>query len=416
MLRLYNTMDRCIMPFEPRDGREVRMFTCGPSIYGRPHLGNYRTFLWEDVLERYLEYLGYGVRRVMNLTDIEDKALAEAERVGTDVRDLTETNARRFQRECRILRIALPDLLPRSSTSVDQAVALIRILLDKGCAYAHKGDVFFDPLTVKGFGRLYGLDMTRWPRTKRRFKQDTYPGRRWNLGDFILWHGCGEGDTVCWDAPMGRGRPSWNIQDPAMITKYLGYEIDLACGGIDNLYRHHDYNLAIIEAASGREFCRHWMHCEHLLVNGKKMSKSVGNIVYLEDVLQKGYTGEQVRFYLIFGKHRVRQNFTHSHLEKACVVLEELRSFMRALAPAGGTVPAPGSREGCVGPLIELFEAYMNNDLNVEAAVFALLGALKECDAQRQRGQLSEADRIGLLLQLHRIDSVLQVLFDEDSR
>lgn len=415
MLRLYNTMDRRVVPFKPRSGKEVRMFTCGPSIYGRPHLGNYRTFLWEDVVERYLEYLGYTVRRVMNLTDVEDKALAEADRMGTDVRDLTEANARSFQEECRTLRIAPPDWLPRSSTSVDQAVALIRILMDKGCAYEHKGDIFFDPLTVKGFGRLYGLDLSRWPRTKRRFKLDTYPGRRWNLGDFILWHRCGERDTVCWDAPMGRGRPSWNIQDPAMITKYLGFEIDLACGGIDNLYRHHDYNLAVIEAASGREFCRHWMHCEHLLVNGKKMSKSVGNIIYPRDLLQEGFTGEQIRFYLIFGEHRVRQNFTRPLLEKACAVLEELRSLILTLAPTAGEPPASEKKQRPSGVLLELFESCMNNNLNVKAAVHVLQGALKECVARQHGGQLSEADRIDLRRQLRRIDTVLHVLFDGES-
>ncbi len=414
MFRLYNTMDRQTMPFRPRSGKEVKMFTCGPSIYGRPHLGNYRTFLWEDVLERYLEYLGYTVRRVMNLTDIEDKALVEAERMGTDVKDLTEANARRFKEECRLLGIAVPEYLPRSSTTVEQAVELIRILLEKGVAYEYRGDVFFDPLKVKGFGRLYGLDMSRWPTKKRRFKQDTYPGRRWNLGDFILWHGCGGTDTACWDTPIGRGRPSWNIQDPAMIMKYLGSEIDIACGGIDNLHRHHDYNLAVMEAVSGQEFCRHWMHCEHLLVRGKKMSKSLGNIIYLEDLLREGFTGRQIRFYLLFGEHRVRQSFTTLHFEKACGVLAELRSMMTALAPNEGERFSPNKPKAATGAIVEVFEQCMNENLNVKGAVHGLLGALKQAAELQARGLLNEQGRGDIQSQLRRVDGVLRVLYDEE--
>jgi cysteinyl-tRNA synthetase len=416
MFQLYNTMARSITPFKPRNGKEVKMFTCGPSIYGRPHLGNYRTFLWEDVLQRYLEYLGYNVRRVMNLTDIEDKALAEAERIGTNVRDLTEANARHFQEECGLLRIAVPEWLPRSSTTVDQALGLIRILLEKGYAYAYRGDIYFDPLKFAGFGRLYGLDMSRWPKTKRRFKQDTYPGRRWNLGDFILWHGCGDLDTVCWDGEIGRGRPSWNIQDPAMIAKHLGYEIDIACGGIDNLYRHHDYNLAVIEAASGREFARHWMHCEHLLVSGKKMSKSLGNFIYPEDLIRDGFTGQQIRFYLIFGEHRVRQNYTRSQFVKAGAFLAELHSMLKALAPTDVNVSSRSEKKGKDSQVLtELFEQHMNDNLNVKAAFSSIHGALKQYVAFRDRGQVSGEDRRDIQRQLLRIDSVLQVLFAEKS-
>lgn len=417
VLKLYNTMERRVTPFAPRNGREVKMFTCGPSIYGRPHLGNYRTFVWEDVLQRYFESLGYDVRRVMNLTDIEDKALAEAERIGTSVQELTEANALRFQEECRLLRIAIPEWLPRSSTSVDQAVELIGILLKKGYAYRHEGDVYFDPLKFKGFGRLYGLDMSRWPKTKRRFKQDTYPGNRWNLGDFILWHGCGDTDTVCWeaDAQIGRGRPSWNIQDPAMITKYLGYQIDIACGGIDNLYRHHDYNLAVIEAASGQEFARHWMHCEHLLAHGKKMSKSLGNIIHLEDLLREGYSGRQIRFFLVFSAYRVRQSFTRASLDRACRVLDELRSTMEALAPTEAVRVSGRTCEGKPsGVLVDLFDEHMSNNLDVQAGIHSLAGGLKEYLALQARGALSEEERHAIRVQLCRIDSVLQVLLAED--
>lgn len=295
-LRLYNTMNRGVEQFRPRRKGEVKVFTCGPSVYRSPHLGNWRTFLYEDLLVRHLEYLGYSVERALNFTDVEDKAIAEARAKGQRLSQATEPAAEQFMTEAAQLDIKLPEPIRRSSTSVGEAATIIKRLLDKGHAYWHKGDVFFDPLTYEGFGRLYGLDMSRWPRRKVRFKKDTYPGQRWNLGDFILWHGCRHKDMECWETELGRGRPSWNIQDPAMVLQSLGEQMDIWCGGADNLYRHHDYNLAVMEAYSGRELARFWLHGAPLLVRGVKMSKSRGNVVYLADVLGQGYTARQVRF------------------------------------------------------------------------------------------------------------------------
>jgi cysteinyl-tRNA synthetase len=299
MIELYNTMSRRKEAFKPLNRNEVKMFSCGPSIYRRPHLGNYRSFLWEDVLQRYLEYLGYRVQRILNFTDVEDKAVAEAEKEETTLSELTNKVANQFFKDAGDLRLKLPPDIPRSSTSVDQAVELIQVLLKKGYAYWYGKDVFFDPLKCDNFGRLYRLDMSRWPKKKKRFRRDTYPGRRWNYGDFILWHGCNEGDRICWDTEIGRGRPSWNIQDPAMITKHLGFQVDLCCGGVDNLYRHHDYNIAIIEAVSGGIFADCWIHGEHLLVEGKKMSKSRGNIIYPEDLAGRGCCWSRARSWMI---------------------------------------------------------------------------------------------------------------------
>jgi len=301
-LCLTNTLSRKMERFRPLEGRTVKMFTCGPSVYRRPHLGNYRTFLFEDVLLRYLEYLGYEVRRIINLTDVEDKSLAEASEHGLTLEALTEPVADRFYRESALLGMKLPEAIPRSSTVVEEAVDLIETLIRKGYAYKHGPDIFYDPLKFQGFGKLFGLDMGRWPSKRRRFRRDTYPGRRWNLGDFILWHGSQSGESAAqWETRIGPGRPAWNIQDPAAIVKHLGFRVDICCGGSDNLYRHHDYTLAIMESASGHEFCRTWLHGEHLLVDGAKMSKSRGNIVYTEQLLEQGYTAGHLRFFLIYG-------------------------------------------------------------------------------------------------------------------
>jgi len=212
LLKLYNTLTRKLEVFRSLEKGKVKLVTCGPSIYQLPHIGNYRTFVFEDILQRYLEYLGYEVERLLNITDVEDKALAEAENRNITVKQLTDGNIKTFISELRKLKIKIPDHLQRSSLVVDEAVHLIELLLEKGYAYWHtyrgRRNVYFDPLKFEGFGKLYGLDMSKWPKKKRRFHRDTYPSDRWNRGDFILWHGYKKGDKVYWDTKIGKGRPS----------------------------------------------------------------------------------------------------------------------------------------------------------------------------------------------------------------
>lgn len=414
MLELFNTMTRRKELFKPLWDKEVKMFTCGPSIYRRPHLGNYRSFLWEDALQRYLEYLGFEVQRVINFTDIEDKAMSEARKEGIAVNDLTEQVSEQFFKDTRFLRVKLPSFIPRSSTSVPQAVKLIKILLEKGYAYYwDKGDVFFDPLKFKGFGKLYRLDMSRWPKEKRRFHRDTYPGRRWNRGDFILWHGYREGDEVFWDTEIGKGRPSWNIQDPAMITEHLGYQIDISCGGIDNLYRHHDYNLAVIEAVSGKEFARYWVHGEHLLVDGKKMSKSKGNILYPEDLHKEGYSAEEIRFFLLYSQHRKRMNLTRRNLEAARSKLKAFREALGLLldTPSPDEELSHGAVPDLVDSLPQLFEQHMDNDLDIKGAFDALSGAVSKLADYSAKHRVGKSDRSRVGEALKGIDEVFQFVF-----
>ncbi len=413
VLKLYNTMSRSKEAFTSREKGRVKMFTCGPSVYRRPHVGNYRTFVWEDLLQRYLQYLGYGVERVINLTDIEDKAIAEAERNAVNVEQLTGQVVDRFLEDCRLLRVKLPEIIPRSSTSVDQAVKLIEVLLEKGYAYRHRGDIFFDPLKYSGFGRLFGLDMSRWPEKKRRFRRDTYAGRRWNLGDFILWHGKNEGGGPSWDTEIGSGRPALNIQDPAMITKHFGYSIDICCGGVDNLYRHHDYNLAVVEAASGVEFARFWIHGEHLLSRGRKMSKSLGNIVYVEDLISGGCTADHVRFFLLYGHHRKSMNLIPTRFAKAAARLDELRGLAKPFQ-TGGSAGDGGRKErgDSDGPLVEDFNRHMNDDLNARSAIDSVFRNLERFEASRQGGALGEHEMEQIGNDLMKIDEVLQVIFN----
>ncbi len=369
-LSLADTLSGRTKRFTPRRHKgAVRVFTCGPSVYRRQHLGNYRTFLYEDILVRYLEYLGYEVERLMNFTDVEDKAITEAERRGIGLDVLTKPVIEQFRRDARLLRIGLPDQIPRSSTSVDSAVRIIERLVTHGNAYWHRGSVYFDPLTYPGFGQIYGLDMTRWPKTKRRFSRDTYPGERWNLGDFILWHGARRCTPACWDTRIGKGRPAWNIQDPAIILEHLGSTVDISCGGVDNLFRHHDYIRAIMESYSHATYARFWLHGELLMVNGRKMSKRYGNVVYPERLLEQGYSPRQIRFFLVYGHYRRRLDLTAECLERACSHQEEIRRTIRSLRRrAQRHDSAQGEEPG----LLQVFYRCMNDDLDVQRAIDGL--------------------------------------------
>jgi len=389
----------------------VKMYTCGPSTYQQPHIGNYRTFLFEDILQRYLEYLGYDVTRLITLTDVEDKAIAQAKKENLTVEELTSKNETGFFRDFKLLRIKTPDYAVRASSAVDQAAKLISQLTEKGYAYrfTYKGaeNVYFEPLKFKGFGKLAHLDMTKWPKKTRRFHKDTYPGTPWNRGDFIIWDGCKQ-NAVCNNTQIGSGRPAWNIQDAAIVTKHLGFTVDVACGGIDNLARHHDYTLAIAEAVSGKPFSRYWLHGAHLLVNGKKMSKSTGNVVYTSDVLARGFTGEQLRFFLIYAPYRKKLNFTFEKLAETSRKLDSLRNMVKELERAQTGESNRDSKE-LVNRLVSGFEKCMNNDLAVKAAFDTIYGTVSELCEMRE--SLSPKDRENLLNALHRVDSVLQCIF-----
>jgi len=412
LLKLTNTMSRKLEEFQPLEKGKVKMYTCGPSIYQLPHIGNYRTFLFEDILHRYLEYLGYRVERTLYITDVEDKAIAEAEKEKTTLTELTQRNAQIFRDELKKLGAKTPTHVPRASTSVNEAVQIIKALLKKGFAYWHRGNVYYDPLRFKGFGKLYQLDMSRWPKQKRRFHKDTYPGNRWNLGDFILWHGFRKGDKVYWNTSLSKGRPSWNVQDPAMAMKTLGLKGDVYCGGVDNVFRHHDYVIAVVEGVTGEEFVRYWLHGEHLFVDGKKMSKSRGNIIYPKDLIERGCQWQHMRFFLINGYYRKRLNFTFDKFKKACDRLHTFKDMVNNLQ----SVEAKGRKSSqktrtLIDKLKTDFERNMDNDLHVKQAFDALFSIVSKLSSVATKGKISNKEAEESIKTLKRIDQVLQVIF-----
>jgi cysteinyl-tRNA synthetase len=261
-----------------------------------------------------------------------------------------------------------------------------------------------------GFGKLAHLDMSKWPKKKRRFHLDTYPGMPWNKGDFVLWHGCKKNQKICWDTEIGRGRPAWNIQDAAMVTQHFGFTVDVVCGGIDNLVRHHDYTKAVIEAVSQKLFAKYWLHGGHLYVEGKKMSKSKGNVLYLEDLASKGYTKEQIRFFLIYRNYRKKLNFTWQNLEQASKELDQFRSSVQNLCKIKSKSSVKEAKT-IAENLESVFQEFMDKDLDVPGAFNALKETVNQLQQFAQTSDLSENHAQEAVDAMRRIDSVLQVIF-----
>jgi len=410
LLKIYNTMTKTPVVFKPRKGKNVKIFTCGPSIYQQAHIGNYRTFLYEDLLIRYLIFSGYSVERAMNLTDIEDKTISEAKKKGVLVHELTGDVLAIFKVSLNGFDFIMPDHLIPATESIDSTVKIIKRLVKKGIAYKHGGDYFFDPLKIKNFGKLFGLDMSKWPKQKRRFRRDTYTGNRWNRGDFILWHAEGEftGAPV-WDTEIGRGRPSWNIQDPAIVAMTLGDQVDINCGGIDNIYRHHDYNIAIMEAYTGKNYANYYMHGEHLMANGISMSKSRGNIIYPEDLVKKGFTWKEIRFFLTYTHYRKKLNFTEDKFRKTAKLLHHFQDTVKGIKGGGRSENNEAGK--FISNITTAFKEHLNNDLSLGNgfdAVFDIIIKLKKIS---ETAPLSSAQSKKLKAELKEIDTVVNVIF-----
>jgi cysteinyl-tRNA synthetase len=416
LLRLYNSLTQKNEIFESINDGRVKLVTCGPSIYQLPHIGNYRTFVFEDILQRYLEYLGYDVERVLTITDVEDKAIAEAHKHDIKVKQLTDDNVKKFVEELKKLKVKIPDHMQRSSTTVEITVDLIEILLKKGIAYWYSYDgrknVYFDPTKFDEFGKLFRLDMNKWPKQKKRFHKDTYLGNRWNLGDFILWHGYKDGDKLYWHTKLGKGRPSWNIQDPAMIPKYFNFEVDIWCSGIDSTYRHHDYIIAIVESITGKPFVGYWLHSAHLFFEGEKMSKRKGNLKYPGDLLETQCIWNHIRFFFIYGHYRRKMNFTFKDYTKVCNLLRSFRKIIEDLNMDENNNQKSSKEAKRLVKKIKIdFEENMNNDLQVKIAFDSLYKTVLSLLEQKQMQKLSIEDSREALDTLKNIDSVLQVIF-----
>ena len=332
-LKFYDSMSRRVVPFEPLVPGKAGLYTCGPTVYNYAHIGNFRAYVFEDVLHRALEYAGYGLTHVMNLTDVDDKTIRDSRKAGVPLREYTQKYKDAFFEDLRTLSVEPASVYPAATDHVKEMIALIQRLFDAGVAYqAPDKCVYFSVAKFPGYGKLAHLDRSGM-RSGVRISNDEYA--KDDVGDFALWKAWDENDgDVKWDSPWGPGRPGWHIECSAMSMKYLGESFDLHTGGIDNLFPHHENEIAQAEAATGKPFVRQWLHCAHLRVDGEKMSKSLGNFYTLRDLLAKGWTGREIRCVLVAGHYRQPLNFAFDALAAARTALVSTNSVTQGEAPA----------------------------------------------------------------------------------
>jgi cysteinyl-tRNA synthetase len=382
--QLYNTMSRAVEPFAPADGRTVRMYTCGPTVYNAAHLGNFRTFLFEDLLRRSLRLRGWGVEQVMNLTDVDDKIIRRASAEGRTIREVTEPVIEVFHRDREYLRIERAEHYPKATDYVPQMIALVERLVERGVAYqAEDGSVYFAIGRFPGYGRLSRLD-TREIKAGARVAQDDYSKE--NAQDFALWKAAKEEDErtgAAWDSPWGRGRPGWHLECSAMAMDILGETLDLHCGGIDLVFPHHEDEIAQSEAATGKTFSRVWCHGEFLLIDSAKMAKRVGNVVNVQTLRDEGVHGAAVR-HLVFSTHyRQQLNLTPEQLDASAQATRRVGNFAdRLAAERAGTPELAHHAERLEA---EVREA-LSNDLNAPQALDALFTFINRANAELDRG------------------------------
>jgi cysteinyl-tRNA synthetase len=319
--------------FKPINPNEVRMYTCGPTVWDYPHIGNYRTFLFEDFLRRFLKYKGFNVKQVMNLTDVDDRIIKVSRETGMNLRDFTQKYIDAFFSDLDFLRVERAEVYPRATQHIDEMVRIIARLIELGYAYrGEDGSIYYKISKFQDYGKLSGLKVSEL-KPGARVRQDDYTKE--SAQDFALWKAWDPGDgDVFWETELGRGRPGWHIECSAMSMKYLGESFDIHTGGVDLIFPHHENEIAQSEAYSGKKFANYWLHSEHLLVGGEKMSKRLGNIVTMEDLRRKGFEGSEIRFLLLSAHYRTQLNFTEQSLEQARMTVKRINGFVSRLKAA----------------------------------------------------------------------------------
>ncbi|MGE0640494.1 MAG: cysteine--tRNA ligase [Thermoanaerobaculia bacterium] len=405
-VRFFNTLGRRAEPLEPLVEGRLGVYTCGPTVYNHVHIGNLRTFLFEDLLCRSLRFLGYQVTQVMNLTDVDDKTIRGAAEMGQSLADFTAPYIESFFTDLATLNVRPADVYPRATDHIAGMIAMIERLVANGFAYTSDGSVWFRLAADADYGKLSGFRVDA-ARVGERVANDEYETE--DVRDFVLWKGAKEGEPS-WDSPWGPGRPGWHIECSAMSAAFLGETFDIHCGGVDNLFPHHENEIAQSESANGRPFVRTWLHSEHLIVDGQKMSKSLGNFFTLKDLLARGASPRSLRYLLISVHYRQKLNFTFAGLDAARAALTRLDDFAYRVTQAreaatGGTTIRP-----LVEAFLEAFAAAIADDLNISAALAALFELVREVNSAIDAGELAAGDRKLVQEALERIDTVLGVL------
>jgi cysteinyl-tRNA synthetase len=424
-LKLFNTLSRSIQDFKPLDpeGKKVGMYCCGPTVYDFAHIGNWRTFVFGDLVRRYLEFKGLAVTHVMNITDVEDKIIKRIRETKTSLRDFTGKYEAAFFEDLLTLNCKMPHHTPHATEHIPEIISLIEKLIAHGIAYkAADGSVYFSIEKYRGSGCTYGqllkLNFDEM-RAGERVKNDEYAKE--SVADFALWKArAPEDGDVSWPSPWGEGRPGWHIECSAMSMKILGPSFDLHVGGEDLIFPHHEDEIAQSEGATGKPFVKYWLHGAHLLVEGKKMSKSLGNFFTLRDLLAKGFTGREIRYLLLTAHYRETFNFTLEGLQGARTALARIDECLAKLREitnqpltrsADTLSPQSGERDGAraASKLISDFSAALDDDLNISAAWGVVFEWVRKMNRNLAENSIMVAEATSALAAWEKIDSVLGI-------
>jgi len=410
-IQLHNTLSGKVEPFVPQKPGEVRMYTCGPTVYDYAHIGNYRTFVFQDILRRFLKLRGYRLNHAMNLTDVDDRIIANAAAAGMSIRDYTDKFVQAFFEDCKTLSIEAPEHWIRATDHIPEMVQLIQRLQANSFTYPGEGSIYYRITKFPNYGKLSKIDLTGI-QAGARVDNDRY--EKESARDFALWKAPKSGEHF-WETAIGPGRPGWHIECSAMAMKYLGETLDIHTGGIDLAFPHHENEIAQSEAATGKPFARYWLHAEHLLVEGEKMSKSLGNFFTLRDLFAKGYKPSALRLCLASTPYRRQLNFTFKGLTQATNTIERLRNFADRLNQ--GKFPA-GNQEGMaarIAQAAEEFDASLSDDLNTARALAAVFDLVRDANIAMDKGEFRQGDVAGIQQFLVTFDKVFAVLEHNDA-
>ena len=406
--RLYNTLTRKIEPFTPEDGKTVRMYTCGPTVYRPAHLGNFRTFLFEDLLRRVFALRGWKIFQVMNLTDVDDKIIKNASELGKSIGEVTAPITEIFHKDRAFLRIQDAELYPKATDHIPEMISIVQRLVERKLAYlADDQSVYFAIDKFKDYGKLSRLD-TREVKAGARVIQDDYSKE--NAQDFALWKAAKPEDettNAAWDSPWGRGRPGWHLECSAMAMKYLGETLDIHCGGIDLIFPHHEDEIAQSEGATGKPFSRFWCHGEFLLTDGSKMAKRLGNVATVQDLRDQGVPAAAFRHFVFSTHYRKQLNLSGDAIEASMEGVRRIADFAERLGEAKGATPE-------LEKIAEEAEAEVNvalfDDLNAPIALGALFTFIRRANAELDRNGVDRRSLEKAREVFARINSVLDVI------
>jgi len=411
-LRFFNTMTRRLEEFKPIEPGIAKMYTCGPTVYAPAHVGNFRAYMFEDILRRYLNYKGYKVTQVMNLTDIDDKTIRDANARGISLSEHTRQFKDMFFKDIDRLNIQRAEYYPAATEHINEMVAMVEKLLERGHAYRSGDSIYYKISTFPRYGSLSHMNIDELM-AGARIDSDEY--EKETASDFALWKGWTEKDgAVYWETSLGKGRPGWHIECSAMSMKYLGEQFDIHTGGVDNIFPHHENEIAQSEGATGKKFVNYWMHNAHLILESKKMAKSEGNIVTVQELTEQGHDPLAVRYVLLSTHYRQQLNFTMDGLEAAKAAITRLRDFKSNVQSASGSGSNKSVNEA-IEKAVNGFEEGLDNDLNISPSIAAVFDFVREINSVIADKGLSESEKESVLETLRKFDGVLGVIFVDES-